>query len=82
MYANKSEKLVQLELVTETIVNTNPPNEDDHKILQELTEKLHGGRIKEGLLLDINSKIANEILNYLESERFRNVLDRIIEIQN
>ena len=82
MYAYKSEKLVQLELVTETIVNTNPPNEDDHKILQELTEKLHGGRIKEGILLDINSKIANEILNYLESERFRNVLDRIIEIQN
>jgi hypothetical protein len=82
MYANKSEKLVQLELVTETIVNTNPPNEDDHKILQELTEKLHGGRIKEGLLLDINSKIANDILNYLESERFRNVLDRILEIQN
>lgn len=82
MYAYKSEKLVQLELVAETIVNTNPPNEDDHKILKELTEKLHGGRIKEGLLIDINSKIANDILNYLESERFRNVLDRILEIQN
>lgn len=78
MYAYKSNKLVQLELVSETFMHTKDPNHEDHKILQELTEKLHGSRIKEGLLLDLNYKIANEILNYLESEHFKNLLKRIV----
>ena len=82
MYAYKSDKLVQLELVSETFMTTNDPNNEDHKILQELTEKLHGSRIKEGFLLDINYKIANEILNYLEGEHFKNLLDQIIKSQN
>lgn len=82
MYAYKSNKLVQLELVSETFMATKDPNNEDHKILQELTEKLQGSRIKDGLLLDMNYKMANEILNYLETEHFKNLLSRIIKIQN
>ena len=82
MYAYKSNKLVQLELVSETFMTTKDPNNEDHKILQELTEKLQGSRIKDGLLLDINYKMANEILNYLESEHFKTILERIVKIQN
>ena len=82
MYAYKSHKLVQLELVSETFMTTKDPNNEDHKILQELTEKLQGSRIKDGLLLDINYKMANEILNYLETEHFENLLGRIVKIQN
>src|SRR5215216_1472422 len=82
LYSYKSNKLVQLELVSETFMTTKDPNNEDHKILQELTEKLQGSRIKDGLLLDINYKMANEILNYLETEHFKNILDRIVKIQN
>lgn len=80
MYAYKSNKLVQLELVSETFMTTKDPNNEDHEILQELTEKLQGSRIKEGLLLDINYNMANEILNYLETEHFENLLGRIVKI--
>jgi hypothetical protein len=80
MYAYKSNKLVQLELVSETFMTTKDPNNEDHEILQELTEKLQGSRIKEGLLLDINYKMANEILNYLETKHFENLLGRIVKI--
>ena len=80
MYAYKSHKLVQLELVSETFMTTKDPNNEDHKILQELTEKLQGSRIKDGLLLDINYKMANEILNYLETEHFEDLLGRIVKI--
>jgi hypothetical protein len=82
LYSYKSNKLVQLELVSETFMTTKDPNNDDHKILQELTEKLQGSRIKDGLLIDINYKMANEILNYLETEHFRNLLDLIVKKQN
>ncbi len=82
MYAYKSNKLVQLELVSEIFMTTKDPNNEDHKILQELTEKLQGSRIKDGLLLDINYKMAIEILNYLETEHFENLLGRIVKIQN
>jgi hypothetical protein len=79
MYSYKSNKLVQLELVSETFMTTLDPNNEDHKILQELTEKLQGSRIKDSLLLDINYKMANEILNYLESEHFKNILGLIVK---
>jgi ribosome-associated toxin RatA of RatAB toxin-antitoxin module len=82
MYAYKSDKLVQLELVSETFMTTKDPNNEDHEILQELTEKLQGSRIKDGLLLDINYKMANEILSYLETEHFKTLLERIVKIQN
>jgi len=82
MYAYKSNKLVQLELVSETFMTTKDPSHEDHKILQELTERLHGSRIKEGFLLDINYKIANEILNYLEDEHFKSLLTQIVEKEN
>ena len=82
MYSYKSNKLVQLELVSETFMTTKDPNNEDHKILQELTEKLQGSRIKDGLLLDINYKMANEILNYLETEHFKNLLALIVKKQN
>ena len=82
MYSYKSNKLVQLELVSETFMTTKDPNNEDHKNLQELTEKLQGSRIKDGLLLDINYKMANEILNYLETEHFKNLLALIVKKQN
>ena len=80
MYAYKSNKLVQLELVSETLITTKVPNNEDHKILQELTENLQGSRIKDGILLDVNYKMANEILDYLENEHFKNLLTRIVKL--
>jgi hypothetical protein len=80
MYAYKSNKLVQLELASETFTTTKVPNNEDHRILQELTENLQGSRIKDGILLDVNYNMANEILDYLENEHFKNLLTRIVKL--